>query len=342
MPTTHTHDLYRQGRRAALLGCATGLLLGLAKLIGGWAGHSVALVADAVHSLGDALLSGAVWLVFHWAERPADPEHPYGHARAEAVAGSSIALILVLSAGLAGWQAVRAFTDPHPEPPSAFTLGIAAVSFVVNEGLYRYSRRVARRTGSAALAATAWDQRLDALTAAGILVALATARFGGPGWGWTDHAAGLGVAAIILWAGGRLFRDSVNELMDAQAGPAVVRAVRREAAATVGVVAVEKLRVRKTGLEFLVDIHIEVDPAATVREGHAIAHAVKDRVMDRVAAVRDVLVHIEPAADVRSPHLDGSHRVKSGHGSGSRPAATLTCASLEFTSRPECAGAWVL
>ncbi len=297
MPTTHTRDLYRRGRRAALLGCAVGLLLGVVKLAAGQVGHSAALVADAVHSFGDALLSATVWAVFHWAERPADPEHPYGHARAEAVAGSSIALVLVLSAVLAGWQAVGAFIDPHPEPPCAFTLLAAALSFVANESLYRHNRRVARRTGSAALAATAWDQRLDALTAVGIFIALAVARLGGPGWAAADHVAGLAVAVVILFAGGRLFRDSVNELMDAQADPAVVGAVRRAAEAVAGVRGVEKLLVRKAGLEFLVDVHVEVDPAATVKEGHATAHAVKDRVMGEVAAVRDVLVHVEPAPE---------------------------------------------
>ena len=295
MPTTDTRDLYRQGRRAALLGCAVSLLLGVVKLAAGQVGHSSALVADAVHSLGDALLSGAVWAVFHWAERPADPEHPYGHARAEAVAGSSIALVLVLSAVLAGWQAIGAFIDPHPEPPSAFTLLVATFSFVANEGLYRYNRRVARRTGSAALAGTAWDQRLDALTAVGIFIALAVARLGGPEWAAADHVAGLAVAVVIMAAGARLFRDSVNELMDAQADPSVVGAVRSAAEAVAGVAGVEKLLVRKAGLEFLVDVHVEVDPAATVREGHAIAHAVKDRIKEQVAAIKDVLVHVEPA-----------------------------------------------
>ncbi len=301
MPTIDTRELYRHGRRAALLGCAVGLSLGLIKLAAGHFGHSAALVADAVHSLGDALLSGAVWAVFHWAERPADPEHPYGHARAEAVAGSSISLLLILSSVIAGGQALRAFTSPHPEPPSAFTLIVAVASFVTNETLYRFNRRVARRTGSAALAATAWDQRLDALTAVGILLALAAARIGGPDWAAADPIAGLSVAAVIFFAGGRLFRDSVNELMDAQADPAIVGSVRRVAETVAGVTGVEKLLVRKAGLEFFVDVHIEVNPEVTVREGHAIAHAVKDRIKDQVTAVKDVLVHIEPAPRSDTP-----------------------------------------
>jgi len=87
----------------------------------------------------------------------------------------------------------------------------------------------------------------------------------------------------------------VQELMDRQADPDVLQTVRREALAVPGVRGVEKLLVRKTGLEYLVDIHVEVDPDISVRDGHNIGHAVKDRLVDGIVTVKDVLVHIEPA-----------------------------------------------
>jgi cation diffusion facilitator family transporter len=294
MPNHEIGNLYRLGRRAALSGCVVGLLLGASKLVGGWYGHSVALVVDAIHSFGDALLSGVIWGALYWSQRPADREHPYGHTRAEAVAGSSVSLILVLSAFAAGWQSIQAFLAPQPEPPSGFTLAIIAVSFFVNESLYRYSRNVARKTKSLALHAASWDQRLDSLTALAIFVALALARIG-PAWRDADHIAALGVAIVILVAGGSLFWHSVHELMDAQAEPELLQSVRAEALGVPGVRGVEKLLVRKTGLEYLVDIHVEVDPTATVTEGHAIGHAVKDQLMTRSEFIKDVLVHIEPA-----------------------------------------------
>jgi len=123
------------------------------------------------------------------------------------------------------------------------------------------------------------------------------AKWGGPSWHWADHAAALLVAATVCWVGGGLLRDNIDTLMDRQAGPEVLKAVRTEAAAVPGVRAVEKLRIRKVGLEYLVDIHIEVDPDETVVEGHAIAHKVKDRLIRQVPAVRDVLVHVEPYRD---------------------------------------------
>jgi cation diffusion facilitator family transporter len=142
--------------------------------------------------------------------------------------------------------------------------------------------------------ATAWDYRLDALGALAVVVGVALAKWGGPSWHWADHAAALVVAAIVFWVGGGLLRENVDSLMDRQASPERLDAARRAAAAVPGVKAIEKIRMRKVGLESLVDIHVEVEPGLTVEEGHAIAHAVKDRLISQVPAVRDVLVHIEP------------------------------------------------
>lgn len=287
-------DLYHQGRRAALWGIIISLSLGLAKLLGGLLGGSVALLSDAVHSLGDTLAAAAVWGALLWAQQPADREHPYGHARAEAVAGCNVALLLILSALAVAWEALRTLNEAAP-PPQSFTLAVAAASVVLSEGLFRYSRRVARQTGSRAVLAASWDQRLDALGSLAVLAGLALVRWGGPAWHAADHVAALAVAVLILWAGGSLFWGSLQELLDRQADPAMLAEVRREAGTVPGVRGVEKLLVRKTGLEYLVDIHVEVDPDLTVRAGHGIGHAVKDHLMTRFVTVKDVLVHIEPA-----------------------------------------------
>jgi cation diffusion facilitator family transporter len=294
------HDLYRQSRRAAFWGIAVSLGLGFIKLAGGLFGHSVALVSDAIHSFGDALTSAAVLGALLWSQRPADREHPYGHTRAEAVAASNVALLLILSAVGVGWEALRTLDEPSPQP-AWYTLAIAGASIVLKEALYHYENRIARLTGSTAVLATAWDHRLDAMGSLIVLVALAAVTWGGPAWHAADHWAALGVALLILWAGGTLFWGSVQELMDRQADPDLLQAVRREALAVPGVVGVEKLLVRKTGLEYLVDIHVEVNSEITVREGHAIGHAVKDRLVEKFVQVKDVLVHIEPAEVVRGP-----------------------------------------
>jgi cation diffusion facilitator family transporter len=295
------HDLYRLSRRAALWGLVITLSLGVLKLTGGLLGHSLALLSDAVHSLGDAVAMAAVWGALLAAQQPADREHPYGHTRVEAIAGSHIALLLILSALWVGWEALSTWKQPSPVP-EPYTLLIAALSVLLNEGLFRYSRRVARRTGSRAVLTASWDQRLDAFGSLAVLVSLALAQLG-PAWHAADHVGALLTALLILWTGATLFWGSVQELMDRQADPEMLARVRQEASAVPGVQGVEKLLVRKTGIEYLVDIHIEVDPKMSVRESHAIGHAVKDRLLERLVTVKDVLVHIEPAPSPRDQGL---------------------------------------
>ncbi len=297
MSGKHMQELYRQCRRAALLGVALGLSLGAVKLAGGVFGNSEALVYDAVHSFGDALTAVVVWVSLLWAQQPADREHPYGHTRIEAVAGSTVALLLLLSGLVMGWEALITLSEASPAP-ALYTLAIAALSILLKELLYRYESNVAGRTGSSAVRAAAWDHRLDALGSLAVLIGLAVSYWGGVRI--ADHVAALAVALVVLWAGGRLLWDSVQELMDRQAEPAIVDEVRREALAAPGVRGVEKVLVRKTGLEYLVDIHIEVDAEASVRQGHAVGHAVKDRLTGNIVMVKDVLVHIEPSPFTKS------------------------------------------
>jgi cation diffusion facilitator family transporter len=151
---------------------------------------------------------------------------------------------------------------------------------------------VARRAGSTALLATAWDYRLDALGGIAVLIGLATARW--VGWHWADHVAAILVAATVLWIGGGLLWENVQSLIDRQADPELLRHVRSTARSVPGVLAVEKLRVRRMGIEHIAEIHVQVDGNCTVRSGHDIAHAVKDRITRDIPSVRDVVVHIEP------------------------------------------------
>ena len=114
----NVHDWYRQARRAASSALAVTLALGIAKLIGGWYGHSLALLSDSVHSLGDALASAAILGSLWWAEQPADREHPYGHARIESIAASTVALLLILWGIWIAWEAIATWSDAK-EPPHA-------------------------------------------------------------------------------------------------------------------------------------------------------------------------------------------------------------------------------
>lgn len=298
--------VYAESRRAAKIGLGVTLTLGIGKLLGGWAGHSLALLSDSVHSLGDAASAASILLALKWAQLPADREHPYGHTRIESIVASNVAILLVLSSFWIVWEAISTWQEAG-EAPHAFTVVIALAGVALNEGAYRYMIGVARRTGSRSVEVAAWDQRLDVIGSAVVLTGLLISIWGGPDWHWVDHGAALFVAAIVFVAGATLFWGSMQELMDRQADPELLETIRALAKQVRGVSDIEKLIVRKSGLEYFVDIHVEVNGDISVREGHEIGHAVKAHLIENIAAVKDVLVHIEPAPQ-NSP--DGSQSTK--------------------------------
>jgi cation diffusion facilitator family transporter len=286
--------LYGEVVWATWLGLVVNLALGCAKLTGGLVGRSYALISDAVNSLGDVFTSVAVLLAFRVAQKPADAEHPYGHTRAEAIAGSNVAVLVIVSALLVGWGALWALPNHPSDLPPAWTLAIAAANAAIKEALYQYKIRLGRRAGSSAIIANAWDHRADVLSALAVLAGLAIVRVAGPRFVAVDRVVALFVVAVIVTSAARLLWASAQELMDAQADGDFVDEIRANAAAVPGVKKVDKLWVRKSGLEYLVDIHIQVAAMETVHEGHRISHLVKDKLLDRFTNLRDILVHLEP------------------------------------------------
>jgi cation diffusion facilitator family transporter len=285
--------MYRTASRTAAAGLAINLALGAVKLVGGIVGQSFALLSDAVNSIGDALGSAIVLFALRVAQKPPDLDHPYGHTRAEAVAGLSLAWLIAFSAVIVGWEAITHLADQH-SLPAAWTLWIAAANVVIKEALYRVNKSIGDRLGSQSLVANAWDHRSDALCSLAVVIGVAAVRWGGPRFMWADEIAALVVVAAILWSAYRLLRNNAAELMDQQTDDATVDAIRRAALSVPGVRGVEKLLVRRSGMECFADIHIEVDPQVTVEQGHAIGHVVKAKLVREFTALRDVLVHLEP------------------------------------------------
>lgn len=294
--TESISGLYRSAKAAVWVGLAVNLVLALVKLVAGIVGHSIALIADAVNSLGDGMTSAVLLYALGVAQRPADREHPYGHSRAESIAALSVAVLIGASAVGIAIETLRSLGTTHPVPP-VWTLWIAAANVIVKEAMYQYKRRVARGTGSRALVAGAWDHRSDALCSVAVLVGLAFVRYGGDRLFWADEAAAIVVGGLILLASLKLFRRNASQLMDQQAEDATIAAIRRVAEQTSGVVRVEKIRARRSGIEVFVDIHIEVVGTLTVMEGHEIGHDVKARLIENLTPVSEVLVHVEPARD---------------------------------------------
>jgi cation diffusion facilitator family transporter len=285
--------LYVDASRAAVWGLSVNIVLVIAKLLGGIFTGSSALIADAVNSIGDVASALAVRGALHVAQVDEDDDHPYGHTKAESIAGLSVALLVAFSAGLLALETIKRFGGELSSPAPIAGV-IAAVCCVVKEAIYRYTLRVAKRLDSSSLRATAWDHRSDALGSGLVAISLMIAPYIGPPGRFVDPLAALFICAALVYTGLRIFAATAAEIMDQQADEQIVLRVREIAQQVQGVADVEKLRVRKSGLEYFIEIHVQVDGDLTVDHGHRIGHHVKDQLLIEMPRVRDVHVHIEP------------------------------------------------
>jgi cation diffusion facilitator family transporter len=286
----------KRGLRATLLGMVVNAVLATGKLAAGLLGHSHALVADAVESFADIFSSIVVWRGLVVASEPADEEHPYGHGKAEPIAAAMVSTMLLLAALGITLTSIQAMLSGHPEGPRAFTLLVLVAVILIKELLFRFVSSEADSVQSTAVRADAWHHRSDAITSLAAAVGITISLIGGKGYEGADDIAAIAAACIIAFNGFLVLRPALNELMDASPNREVIQGIRRTAATVEGVERVEKCMVRKSGHRYLVDMHVEVNPRMTVEHAHAISHNVKDKVLEKFPAVRDVLVHIEPAS----------------------------------------------
>lgn len=280
-------------QRLAILGLFANVFLAGIKLIAGLVGHSYALVADAVESLTDILGSAVIWGGLWIAAKPPDDSHPYGHGKAEALAGLAVSLMVALAGVGIAVKAVHEIVTPH-HAPAAFTLIVLVVVVIVKETLFRVVARKAKAEDSGAGKVDAWHHRADAITSLAAFVGITVALVGGKGYEPADDWAALVAAGIIVLNAFMMGRGPLAELMDADQTPITGR-VREVAEKVAGVHDVEKIKARKFGTEYWVDMHVRVNPDMNVRDAHAVSHAVKDAVRAEIPRARDVLIHIEPA-----------------------------------------------
>lgn len=282
-----------QGQRWVLAGVAINLVLAAIKISVGVLGNSYALIADGFESLTDIASSLVVWSGLRVAATPPDGEHPYGHGKAESLAAAVVALALLGAAVAIAWHSLHEILVPHAVP-AWYTLPVLLVVIFAKELLYRRLRYLGEAAGSTALASDAEHHRGDAITSLAALVGIAIALLGGPGWAAADDWAALLACLLIAANGGHLLQRALNELMDATLPEAELARLRVVAAAVPGIRRVEKLRARRAGNAIQMDIHLWVDPTATVADGHDLGHAVKRALLDAELGVADVVVHIEP------------------------------------------------
>jgi len=283
------------GYRVSALSLALNTGLAAVKLVCGLVGNSYALVADAIESLGDIFSTAIVRAGLVIAARPADDNHPYGHGKAEPLAALLVAAMLLAAAATIVISAIHEIRTPH-HTPAWYTLVVLLVVAPLKEAMYRFEFRVARAISSTALCVDAWHHRSDALTSAAAAIGITIALIGGPGYEPADDWAALLACLVITVNGVKFARSAIEELMDTSPAAGVADSIREVALKVAGARAVEKLVIRKVGPRLFVDMHLEVGPDLTVRQGHAIAHAVKDAILGKMPTVADVLVHVEPTA----------------------------------------------
>ncbi len=283
----------RRGIRSAQLGLVVNTLLAIIKLVAGLVGNAYALVADAVESMADVFSSLIVWGGLRIATRQADEDYPFGYGRAEPLAAVIVALLLVGAAVGIALEAIREIRTPH-HSPAPFTLVVLLGVIVAKELLFRRVLRVGEAVQSTAVRADAWHHRSDAITSTAAFLGISVALLGGPGWESADDWAALAAAGVIVVNAILLFRPALADLMDKSPGAELLERIGAAARATEGVRHIEKLNVRKAGLEYLVDLHVQADPALSLHDAHILSGCVKTAIRAAVPAVASVLVHMEP------------------------------------------------
>lgn len=267
--------------------------LALAKGITGYFGNSYALIADAIESTTDVLSSALVLFGIKYSSRPADSNHPYGHGRAETLVTFAVVGFLVISATIIAYESIGNIRTPH-DVPEKYTLVVLAVIIIIKEVFYRIVSRKGEETNSSSLKADAWHHRSDAITSLAAFIGIAIAIYMGPGYETADDWAALFASLLIVYNAYLIFRPALGEILDEHLYDDMIHDIRKVAMTVEGVIDTEKCFVRKTGMTYLVDLHLTVKGNITVSEGHEIAHRLKDAIIKEIPTIADVLIHIEP------------------------------------------------
>jgi cation diffusion facilitator family transporter len=279
--------------KISYLSIAGNILLALLKGITGYFGNSYALIADAIESTTDIFSSLLVLFGLKYSSRPADKNHPYGHGKAEPLVTFIVVGFLVASAVLIASQSIENIRTPH-ELPEGYTLIVLMAVVIIKEIFYRIVHRKSKETGSTALQADAWHHRGDAITSLTAFIGISLALFLGKGYEAADDWAALLASGVILYNSYRIFRPALGEIMDEQLHDELAARIKELSLDTAGVVDTEKCHIRKAGMKYFVDLHVIVKGDISVKEGHDIAHNLKDQLKGHLPELADVLIHIEP------------------------------------------------
>ncbi len=249
--------------------------LALIKGLAGFFGNSYALIADAIESTTDIFSSLLVLFGLKYAKRPADENHPYGHGKIEPLITFLVVAFLVTSATIIAYESIQNIQTPH-KVPKPWTLIVLGCIILWKEISFRIVLKKSKETNSSSLKADAWHHRSDAITSIMAFIGISIALIFGKGYETADDWAALFASAFILYNSYLIFRPALGEIMDEHLYDDLLEEIREESIKVKGVVGTEKCFIRKAGMKYHVDLHAIVDGEISVKEGHDIAHNLKD------------------------------------------------------------------
>ena len=267
--------------------------LAIVKWTTGYLGNSYALIADAIESTTDIFSSLLVLFGLKYSSKPADENHPYGYGRAEPLITFLVVGFLITSATVIAYESIQKIRTPH-ELPKPYTLIVLGLVIIIKELFYRTITKKSKELKSSTLKAEAWHHKSDAITSLAAFIGISIALILGKGYEAADDWAALLASFIILYNSYLIFRPALGEIMDEHVYDDLVDEIRIVSKKVEGVINTEKCHVRKTGIKFHVDLHAIVDSKITVKEGHEIAHRLKDKLKSEIVQLADILIHIEP------------------------------------------------
>jgi len=268
--------------------------LAIIKGIAGFFGNSYALIADAIESTTDIFASLLVLFGIKYSNRPADENHPYGHGRAEPLITFLVVGFLITSATIIGYESVVNIRTPH-DLPKPWTLIILGLIIIWKEYSFRLVMERSIESNSSSLKADAWHHRSDAITSIAAFIGISIAIIMGKGYESADDWAALFAAGFIFYNSYLIFRPALGEIMDEHLYDDLVEQIRKVSHQVEGIIDTEKCFIRKAGMRYHVDLHAIVSAKITVKEGHDLAHKLKDTLRFEIPELGHVLIHVEPA-----------------------------------------------
>ncbi len=287
-------DASRIAMRVSKITILWNTALSAVKLLAGVLARSGAMVSDAVHSMSDVFSTIIVMFGVRAAGKASDQEHPFGHERMECVAAIVLAMVLLITGLMIGYEGILKIASADTgalEAPGVLALAAAALSIAVKEGMYRYTMRAAKAIDSNALKADAWHHRSDALSSIGALIGIAGARMGLP---VLDPVASVGICLFIGKAAYDIFRDAVAKMVDRSCDAETEKAIRDCALSHPGIQAVDRLMTRQFGSRVYVEMEVSVDGALPLNEAHDIAEQVHDDIERQFPKIKHIMIHENP------------------------------------------------